>query len=90
MVISLTLDLLLLQGEMINCIKKSSVGVVFKVDNKKDFDFMTWNFLNRVFLNMGFDVKMRVWIKYYIYTVYLFVTVNKPATMHFPMKRGFR
>ena len=57
------LDCCLVANEVIDSIKKSGLGgLLLKVDFKKAYDSVEWQFLDLVMRKMNFEVKWRKWI----------------------------
>ncbi|GJW34611.1 RNA-directed DNA polymerase, eukaryota, reverse transcriptase zinc-binding domain protein [Tanacetum coccineum] len=64
--------------------------MIFKVDFKKAFDTLNWNFLDDIVHKMGFDHIWRKWIKVCINYSYTSVLVNGSPTKEFKLGKGVR
>ncbi|GJU76062.1 RNA-directed DNA polymerase, eukaryota, reverse transcriptase zinc-binding domain protein [Tanacetum coccineum] len=61
-----------------------------KVDFEKDFDSVSWKYLDFVLLNFGFGSKWRSWIRACLSSSQASVLVNGSLTSEFSIKRGLR
>ncbi|GJY25068.1 RNA-directed DNA polymerase, eukaryota, reverse transcriptase zinc-binding domain protein [Tanacetum coccineum] len=64
--------------------------MLFKVDFKKAFDSLSWNFLLSILEQMGFSAKWRNWIYSLLNSAFASVLVNKSPTNEFKLERGLR
>lgn len=51
--------------------------MVFKVDFKKPYDSVSWEFLDYMFSRMRFEDKWRAWIRACLQSAFVFVLVNR-------------
>ncbi|GJR60381.1 retrovirus-related pol polyprotein from transposon TNT 1-94 [Tanacetum coccineum] len=64
--------------------------MIFKVDFKKTFDSLKWDFLDLVMEKLGFGIKWRSWIKGWLLNARAFVLINVSPTNEFEISRGLR
>ncbi|KAL4280388.1 hypothetical protein GQ457_03G004440 [Hibiscus cannabinus] len=85
------LDCSLIANEVIDSIHKSgSSGVAFKIDFRKAYDFVDWNFLMRIMKEMGFGDRWLGWILRCISTASISVLVNGVPSDRFYISKGLR
>ncbi|KAL4383150.1 hypothetical protein GQ457_15G021490 [Hibiscus cannabinus] len=85
------LDCSLIANEVIDYSKRKGLkGVVFKVDFRKAYDTVDWNFLFAVMKIMGFGSVWCHWISMCISTAYISVLVNGSPSAPFAISRGLR
>ena len=82
---------MLIANEVVEDIRKSHKrGMVFKVDFKKAYNNIEWDFLVDTMKEMGFGSKWCNWIQTYLNSSSVSVLVNGSLTKEFKMKRGVR
>lgn len=64
--------------------------MLFKVDFEKAYDSISWEFLDYMFLRLGFNAKWRSWIKAWLQSATVSVLVNGSLIREFTMFRGIR
>ena len=69
--------------------RKNSFGAL-KIDMKKAYDRVRWNFLKAVLIAMNFDHKWIKWIMECVSTVQYTLLVNGSTTMSFKSAKGLR
>ena len=85
------LDASLIADEIIDSmVKEKETGILCKLDIKKAYDQISWNFLFTVLQQMGFGIKWISWIKWYITTASFSVLVNGRPAGFFRSSRGLR
>ncbi|KAL4295459.1 hypothetical protein GQ457_12G031020 [Hibiscus cannabinus] len=85
------LDCSMIANEVIDSVYQSgSSGVAFKIDFKKAYDSVDWNFLLRIMKGMGFGVRWRRWIHRCVSTASISVLVNGAPTDRFSISKGLR
>lgn len=79
-------------SEAINLLDKRSFGgnVALKIDIRKVFDSLDWNFLIKVLLAFGFDSKFCKLVETILFSSKLSISVNGKATGYFSCMRGVR
>nr|GFA17248.1 cysteine-rich receptor-like protein kinase [Tanacetum cinerariifolium] len=81
----------LMVDEIISWVRKQKRRLMlFKVDFKKSFDSLSWNFLLFIMEQMGFSSKWRNWILSCLNSSFALVLINGSLTMEFKLKRGLR
>lgn len=70
--------------------KENKVCLLFKVDFKKTYDKVSWDFLRFMMHGMGFGDKWMRWMEANIFTSHMSVFVNGSPTKEFVMERGLR
>lgn len=65
-------------------------GILFKLDLKKAYDHVNWEFLMYVLHRCGFGIKWRKWIWKYISLASYSVLLNEIPKGHFDCSRGIR
>ena len=85
------LDSILIANELVNEIRrKKNRAIVVKVDFRKAFDLVSWQFLYYMMGRLGFFSKWIGWVKTYMESPTLLVLVNGSPTKEFQPKIGFR
>ena len=85
------LDATLVANEVIDSVlKRKESGVLCKLDLKKAYDWINWDFLLSVMQRMGFGEKWIGWIRWCISTASFSVLVNGSPTGFFRSSRGLR
>lgn len=76
-------------SEAINLLEKRSFGgnIALKIDIKKAFDTMDWNFLLKVLHKFGFDPIFCNWVKVVLESAKLSIGVNVKFVGYFSCKR---
>lgn len=75
------LDSVLIMNEMVDCMNENREGgLLFKVDFKKAYDNVSWEFLELVMVNMGFGRRWCKWIMECVTTASASVLVNGFST----------
>ena len=69
--------------------RKNSFGAL-KIDMKKAYDRVRWNFLKAILIAMNFDHKWIKWIMEFVSTVQYTLLVNGSTTMSFKSAKGLR
>ncbi|GJW53186.1 RNA-directed DNA polymerase, eukaryota, reverse transcriptase zinc-binding domain protein [Tanacetum coccineum] len=64
--------------------------LIFKVDFEKDFDSVSWKYLDFVLLSLGFGSKWRSWIRACLHSSRASILINGSPTSEFSIKRGLR
>ncbi|KAL4280566.1 hypothetical protein GQ457_03G000290 [Hibiscus cannabinus] len=70
--------------------RRGAKGIVFKIDFKRAYDTVDWNFLIRVMKEMNFGDKWCNWIFKCISTASISILVNGVPTDSFEIARGLR
>jgi len=73
-----------------SCLKSNLPRVVCKLDIKKAYDHVSWDFLMAILERMGFPRQWRRRVYFCISTVHFFVLVNGEVTGFFPSMGGLR
>ena len=85
------LDAPLIANEVIDSIlRKKEKGVLYKLDIKKAYDQINWNFIVMVLKTMGFGEKWIGWIKWCISTTSFSILINGNPVGFFNNSRGLR
>ncbi|MDV3199462.1 MAG: reverse transcriptase family protein, partial [Sweet potato little leaf phytoplasma] len=85
------LDGPLIINEVITWLKKDKAkAFLFKIDFEKAFDSLNWNFIDKVFEQMGFPDRWRIWIRGILSSARASVLVNGAPTAEFDYHRGLR
>ncbi|KAL9660601.1 hypothetical protein QQ045_025418 [Rhodiola kirilowii] len=78
-------------NELIHSVKKERRQIlVLKLDFKKAYDSLSWEYLDSVQERMGFGAKWRKWMKECYSTAQLSILINGSPTKEIPMGRGLR
>lgn len=79
-------------SEAINLLHKRTFGgnIALKIDIKKAFDSMDWDFLLKVMHQFGFDLTFCNWVKVALLSAKLSISVNGNSVGYFSCKRGVR
>ncbi|XP_057803482.1 uncharacterized protein LOC131018790 [Salvia miltiorrhiza] len=85
-------DCILLGSEGFNCLKRTGRGqnMACKIDIRKAFDTLRWDFLLNVLKVMGFDVRFIDWIKIILTSARLSILYNGKLYGYFGCSRGVR
>lgn len=85
-------DCICTASEAINLLNKKSFGgnIALKIDIKKAFDTIDWNFLLKVLHTFGFEPKFTKWIAVILQSAKLSIAVNGNAAGFFSCSRGVR
>ncbi|XP_057775251.1 uncharacterized protein LOC130994230 [Salvia miltiorrhiza] len=85
-------DCIMLGSEGVNCMNRSCNGMnmACKVDIKKAFDTMSWNFIMRAMQAMGFNQTFLGWIAIIFSFARLSILYNGKLCGYFPCSRGVR
>lgn len=85
-------DCVCITSEIINLLEKRSFGgnIALKIDMKKAFNTLDWNFLIHVLQAFGFNATFCKWMRVILHSAKLSFSVNGHAVGHFPCKRGVR
>ncbi|GKC45535.1 putative RNA-directed DNA polymerase, eukaryota, reverse transcriptase zinc-binding domain protein [Tanacetum coccineum] len=79
------LDGPLILSEIIDWYKiRNKKLLLFKVDFEKDFDSVSWRYLDHIMCMLGFGVKWRKWIKSCLYSARTSILIN--ASLHIALK----
>ncbi|GKA82912.1 RNA-directed DNA polymerase, eukaryota, reverse transcriptase zinc-binding domain protein [Tanacetum coccineum] len=79
----------LMVSEIIEWYKKQNKRLmIFKVDFKKDFDSISWNYLDSVLYHMGFGELWRSWIRACLQSASTSILVNGSPTPEFSLECG--
>ena len=84
------LDSVLVVNEVLDVKSKKTSCVFFKVDYKKAYNSVSWEFLYYMLGRLGFCEKWIKWIKSCLESSTLFGLVNGSPTTKFYLKRGLR
>jgi hypothetical protein len=77
--------------ETLHSIKKKNIkSLVLKLDLKKAYDSIDWEYLRVVLLSVGFGVKLMDWIMCCVTSANFAVLINGEATDYFKSWRGLR
>ncbi|KAL4320117.1 hypothetical protein GQ457_18G008920 [Hibiscus cannabinus] len=71
-------------------VRRKAKGVVFKIDFKRAYDTIDWDFLIRIMKEMNFGDKWCDWVSQCISTASISVLVNGVPTERFRIARGLR
>lgn len=63
-------------NEVIDIARVKMRMVLFKVNFDKTYDSFSWCFLGYMLRKHGFDVKWKAWLKDYVFSSNIFVSVN--------------
>ncbi|KAL9664116.1 hypothetical protein QQ045_019513 [Rhodiola kirilowii] len=81
----------MLTNELIHSVKSDGrSALIFKLDFRKVYDSVSWEYLDAVQERMGFGLKWRKCISECISSARLAVLVNGSPTEDFPMEKGLR
>lgn len=85
------LDAVLVANEVVDEIRvKKKKGLVFKIDFKKAYDHVDWNFLDFVLDKKGFGLKWRKWINGCLRSANFSILINGRPRGKFEATRGLR
>nr|GEY51691.1 RNA-directed DNA polymerase, eukaryota, reverse transcriptase zinc-binding domain protein [Tanacetum cinerariifolium] len=85
------LDGPLMVSEIIDWYKKRNKRLmILKVDFKKAFDSVSWNYLDYIHLHMGFGNDWRAWIRACLHSSRTSILVNGSLTPEFSLECGLR
>ncbi|GJZ04896.1 RNA-directed DNA polymerase, eukaryota, partial [Tanacetum coccineum] len=85
------LDGPLILSEVIDwCNQKKKKAMIFKVDFKKAYDSMKWDFLDMILHRFGFREAWRTWIKGCLASSSASILVNGSPTQEFYFEKGLR
>ena len=85
------LDAVLIANEIVDSsLRRKEYGLICKLDIKKAYDSIRWEFLFQVMGKMGFGGRWLSWIKWCISTASFSVLVNGSPAGFFPSSRGLR
>ena len=77
--------------ECIHSIKQKKLkALIMKIDLKKAFDCIDWNYLRLILHSAGFGEKFTAWILAYVTSANFAVLINGEATSFFNSERGLR
>lgn len=85
-------DVIAIVSEGVNCLNRSvnDQNLAFKVDIKKAFDTLRWEFVDEVLFYFGFPLIFRSWIKEIFSSARLSILVNGVPHGYFACTRGVR
>lgn len=75
---------------MLDKMKNVGNGMVFKIDFKKAYDSVEWNFLWFVMSKMGFRDRWSEWFKRCVSCARVSIFLNGSAGKEFKMERGLK
>ncbi|XP_071740186.1 uncharacterized protein [Rutidosis leptorrhynchoides] len=85
------IDGVLIANEILEYLKNNRLkSLVFKVNFKKAFDSLNWDFLDKMMALMGFGNKWPNWISSCLKSASISVLVNGSPTKEFKLERGVR
>ncbi|KAL9683503.1 hypothetical protein QQ045_015325 [Rhodiola kirilowii] len=85
------LDGVMIVNELIHAVKKERrTALVIKLDFKKAYDMVSWDYLRSVQLSMGFGSKWIGWMTECYSSASLSILINGSPTKEIPMERGLR
>ena len=85
------LDGPLILSEVIEwCNQKKKKAMIFKVDFKKAYDSLKWEFLDMILNRFGFGEAWRTWIKGCLMSSSASILVNGSPTQEFYFEKGLR
>ena len=85
------LDAVLIANEIVDSIlRRKECGLICKLDVKKAYDNISWEFLYQAMGKMGFSSRWMSWIKWCISTASFSVLINGSLAGFFPTSRGLR
>nr|GEY48770.1 hypothetical protein [Tanacetum cinerariifolium] len=70
--------------------KEEKKMLIFKVDFEKDFDSVSWMYLDFILDSLGFGSKWRSWIRACLHSSRASILINGSPTSEFSIKRGLR
>ena len=74
------MDVVLIANEIVDEKRRSGEeGVVFKIDFKKAYDYVGWDFLDHMLNNKGFSPRWRTWMRGCLSLVSYAILVNGNA-----------
>jgi hypothetical protein len=73
-----------------NIFQKKQKALVMKIDLKKAFDSIDWDFLRLILLSVGFGINFTDWIMSCVSSANLSVLINGEASRFFKSERGLR
>lgn len=65
-------------------------GAIFKLDFRKAYDSIRWDFLEHMLFQIGLGPRMRQWLMWCIRIVRISIMVNGSPTIPFSMEKGVR
>ncbi|CAL0306454.1 unnamed protein product [Lupinus luteus] len=85
-------DCICIASEAVNLLHHKSFGgnMAIKLDIKKAFDTLDWNFLLDTLQTFGFNQKFRNWIRIILQSAMLSISVNGQSVGFFSCSRGVR
>nr|GEX78691.1 RNA-directed DNA polymerase, eukaryota [Tanacetum cinerariifolium] len=72
------------------CKHKNSKALIFKINFKKAFDSVCWDYLDMVLLHFGFGSKWRSWIHGCLKSAMGSILINGSLTMEFEFYKGLK
>nr|GFC37672.1 RNA-directed DNA polymerase, eukaryota, reverse transcriptase zinc-binding domain protein [Tanacetum cinerariifolium] len=72
------------------CSSKKKQALIFKVDFKKAYDSVRWDFLDEALQKFGFGYKWRLWIQSCLRSSKSSILVNGSPTMEFQFFKGLK
>lgn len=83
------LDRVLVLNELVDFARRNKKGLfLFKVDFKKEFDSVSWEYLLYVLKRMNFGNKWTQWIRACVCSNSLYVLINGSPTVNFQANKG--
>ncbi|PNX58895.1 BTB/POZ domain-containing protein, partial [Trifolium pratense] len=85
------LDGVVVLNEIIDLAKRrKDCCLFFKVDFKRAYDTINWNYLERMMVKMGFTEKWMSWMRACIFNSSMSVLVNGSPSQDFTVGKGLR
>jgi hypothetical protein len=70
--------------------RKQECGVILKIDYKKSYDRVNWDFLEEMLISRGFSPKWINWIRFVVRNGSLCIRLNEEDSGYFKIGKGLR
>ncbi|KAL9691204.1 hypothetical protein QQ045_011623 [Rhodiola kirilowii] len=85
------LDGIMIINDIIHAVKKERrAALVIKLEFKKAYDSVSWEYLRSIHESLGFGAKWMDWMFECVSTARLSIVINGSPSQEFPMERGLR